>query len=157
MESKMKIEILNQNYNLIKSVRKSLSVDGNDTSIDNKISNMTHEEVFEYFLNWQGIVGSANKILKIYGILKGSLEDDLIVYDHLAANDSEDIIETLRKYGRFPEFNSKEFNEDLFDSYVNKMTLIEAFDSYLSYKGIIKSTEEITNAIETLNSARESF
>lgn len=149
----MDIEKLKENDFLIKSVRKNLSYNENDESNDDQIANMSKGEILERFLSWNNISGYSREILETYDVLSKSLEDDLVNFEHLSANETSGIIETLRKRGRFPDFDDPDFNEDAFVMYVNKMSLRDALEEYLSWKGIIGYSHTILKVIKTLEEA----
>lgn len=149
----MKLDILKENESLMKSLRKNLSLSENDESHDQEIAEMSKREILERFLSWQNISGYSQEILETYDTLNKSLEDDLVNFEHLSANETTGIIETLRKRGRFPDFDDPDFDEDSFIMYVNKMSLREALEEYLSWKGIIGYSHTIINLINTLEKA----
>lgn len=58
--------------NVIKTVRKSLDLEPDDTSRDGEIDLMTNREIFEAICNYEGLIGYADTIIdwinQIYGL-----------------------------------------------------------------------------------------
>lgn len=57
---------------IMKDVRQHLGLEPYDTSSDDEINNMTHDEVFDHVLMWDGIIGYLHRIrgwvTDIYGV-----------------------------------------------------------------------------------------
>lgn len=64
------------NY-IMEKVRQHLGLEAYDTSRDADINNMSHDEVFQHCLYWEGIIGYENTIKgwikDIYGVELGDM------------------------------------------------------------------------------------
>ena len=61
---------------IMRDVRRNMGLDFDDTSIDNEIETMTPTEIFERWLEWQGIIGYSHRILSaVEEIFDIELED----------------------------------------------------------------------------------
>lgn len=146
----LNLETLKENINLIKSLRESFDVDGDDQSKDYRIQKLSAEDAFDHFLVANGIIGYGHRLSKVIASLRTSLDGEKINHNKLAEVDVNEIIDSLRQGADFPEVNSQAFDEGKFKKYINSLSFEKAVSAYLSWNGIIGYENKIILAWNTL-------